>query len=590
MNVQTAAVVFLLGCCVGVYASTGHDDHAETTVNGLVYPWRLATIYNLTAGLEYEWKLQYRACTTESMQFMLINAENNAGHAGVTHAQEFATKYWYNERNLHTGADWPFTPEGVNPLRYTFRQDDSLGEQTLNSNDTLGSLADGSRKVFAGCTAQNQGCTSFSIFTVKFNTSKAEACVAVATTTTTTTDSHAGHGHRRSDAHDHSGTQMVMAITVPTTGSYVIFADQNWPVDYEGNLYQGANVVAYADQDSNNLVTYCVAAAAATTSSSCNCNDRKWGYFAGIFVIGLAGLIPIFMRQTFGDARSWIVQLGNMFAAGILLAVAVQHIIPEVMELYPPSKTDGYKLAMAMVLIGYVFMLAIEILFSKLADCVRGEPVQKTTDSFFVEKVADVPMACQDNGRACCTVEGSGTGHGAHGSDFEVDTDHTETQGIAEAVVLVAGLSVHGWFEGMLLGFATTTTTADTLFAGIIAHKAFASFALGGVLIRVMPRYTWLCILMLVIFAGTTPAGIGAGIALDNNSEATNEANGLVSAFAAGIIIYVALAELALPTMALMGTSWLSNQEMKALFFTLGVLCILLVAINDTNDGAAHNH
>jgi len=84
----------------------------------------------------------------------------------------------------------------------------------LNSNDTLGSLADGSRKVFAGCTAQNQGCTSFSIFTVKFNTSKAEACVAVATTTTTTTDSHAGHGHRRSDAHDHSGTQMVMAITV----------------------------------------------------------------------------------------------------------------------------------------------------------------------------------------------------------------------------------------------------------------------------------------------------------------------------------------------------------------------------------------
>jgi len=445
----------------------------------------------------------------------------------------------------------------------------------------------------AGCTAANQGCTSFSIFEVKFNTTKAEACIASAATTTT--DSHAGHGHRRSGSHGHSTTQMVLAITVPANGNYVIFADANWPVDYEGKLYQGANVVAYADQDSNNLVTYCVAAAA-TTHESCNCDVRKWGYFAGLYVIGFAGWIPIFMGQTFGDARHWIVQLANMFAGGVLLAVVIQHIIPEVQELYPPSKTDEYKLAMAMVLIGYCFMLGIEIVFLRLTGCTRGQQGgrdEEQTDLGFVEKTQDgsLDSACAEppdtTGRTC---EGCGTGSGAHGSASELAADHDPDQGFAEGLVLVAGLGVHSFFEGLLLGLATNTTSTDSLFAGIIAHKGFASFALGAVLIRMMPSYKWFCAILLLIFASMTPAGIGAGIAMDSSSDAANEANGLVSAFAAGIVIYVALAELAIPSMALTGTSWLSCKEMKALLFTLGVLCMLLVGINDTNEGAAHNH
>jgi len=72
--------------------------------------------------------------------------------------------------------------------------------------------------------------------------------------------------------------------------------------------------------------------------------------------------------------------------------------------------------------------------------------------------------------------------------------------------------------------------------------------------------------------------------------SAGNEVNGIMSAFSAGILIYVALTELANPTMARHCSSSLGRPEFKALAFVGGVLVMFLVNINATREGAGHVH
>merc|ERR550514_633791 len=71
-----------------------------------------------------------------------------------------------------------------------------------------------------------------------FNTSKSEACPTVGGG-----GDHDGHGHRRSLRRSGNEANMfVPKLQIATAGYYVIFSDRNWEADYEGGLFNSANV------------------------------------------------------------------------------------------------------------------------------------------------------------------------------------------------------------------------------------------------------------------------------------------------------------------------------------------------------------
>merc|ERR1711924_289575 len=108
-----------------------------------------------------------------------------------------------------------------------------------------------------------------------------------------------------------------------------------------------------------------------------------------------------------------------------------------------------------------------EITVSQVA-AVHPEPPETTKETPPVEVEGSQP--------------GNGTGSGS-GVDKE-DSQGTKTKSLLEGIILVIALGIHSFFEGLLLGLAKTNLNLDSLFIGIVCHKAFVSFALGSSLAR----------------------------------------------------------------------------------------------------------
>ena len=59
--------------------------------------------------------------------------------------------------------------------------------------------------------------------------------------------------------------------------------------------------------------------------------------------------------------------LGNVFAAGVLTALLMQHMLPECLELLPASKTDKYPLTMCLAVLGFIAFFALETVLHGLS-------------------------------------------------------------------------------------------------------------------------------------------------------------------------------------------------------------------------------
>jgi len=235
-----------------------------------------------------------------------------------------------------------------------------------------------------------------------------------------------------------------------------------------------------------------------------------------IVVMVLTGLVPIILgllpwkigRNINQENRRHQITISCLlcFGAGILLALSLLHMLPEIRESLEDQFPNEENLAEILVCLGFFFI-------------------------YLIEEV--VHSACTQN---------SNSPDESH--ILESNTHHNHAESTIRDFLTTLALSLHAVFEGMAVGLEKTTTDVWTLYAGIAMHKYVLSFCLGLELFTGSGRANrfWVNLGYILLYALMSPIGIGVGIAV--TQEANETLSGVLSALAAGTLIYVSMFEI----------------------------------------------
>ncbi|PWA74833.1 Zinc/iron permease [Artemisia annua] len=231
------------------------------------------------------------------------------------------------------------------------------------------------------------------------------------------------------------------------------------------------------------------------------------------------------------------------FAAGVILATAFIHILPQAFEsLTSPCLKDHPWADFPFT--GFVAMVAtiMTLLFETSSEAyqVRAAATRVVGDS------KDEEMNSVDGGLVHAShghVHGSSMLKIADGKD-EVRRYRIVSQ------VLELGIIVHSVIIGLSLGASKSPKTIRPLIAALSFHQFFEGLGLGGSIFQAKIK-SLTTIMMGTSFALTTPSGIVIGILISNTyygkSSKALVVEGVLNAASAGILIYMALVDLLSP-------------------------------------------
>ena len=111
------------------------------------------------------------------------------------------------------------------------------------------------------------------------------------------------------------------------------------------------------------------------------------------------------------------------------------------------------------------------------------------------------------------------------------------------SLMLFLALSLHSVLEGVAIGIVPRAEMVVSTSAAILAHKAFAGYALGSTLITAESLDTRSHLYLGLLFSCTTPIGVLIGMALLDDFDGSSIAVGIVQAMVAGTFMYVSIVE-----------------------------------------------
>ena len=286
-----------------------------------------------------------------------------------------------------------------------------------------------------------------------------------------------------------------------------------------------------------------------------------------------------------------LLSLLNTFGGGALLAVAIAHVFPEALDMYPATDSDDYPAAAMLCAGGYWCLLFIDkvlVLF-----CVPDAP---SNDASTDHPAAndDTTVAMEVRADADCTAgpgAGHGIGHATNKDSNELPEGPHSCAGDAlvnsqsnmlQAVGVFLAMAVHSIFAGIALGLKCDSNSMENLAIAIVCHKMFDVSALGIVLVRADVAL-WKSIPLCVVVALMTP--IGVWIALAGNDIDRNT-NGALQAVCAGTFLYVSIQEV-------LAHEYSKNDGkcimmLRAITTLLGIAMIGLASIAHTRGGHTH--
>lgn len=192
----------------------------------------------------------------------------------------------------------------------------------------------------------------------------------------------------------------------------------------------------------------------------------------------LGGLIPLLVKKASENLLKLFVSLG----AGLLLGMALLHMVPEASELIPESFGFWF-------LAGFVLLLILE----------RFAMVH----------------ACEEEG---CDYHSVGT-------------------------AAFVGLTVHGIIEGLALASSIIATTlAPIVLLAILIHKAPAAFALTSIL-KLADKTNRQIVFFIIGIALSSPIGMAVAYTLFRTESAPSTV-GILLALSAGTFLYISACDL----------------------------------------------
>ncbi|KAJ4980800.1 hypothetical protein NE237_031637 [Protea cynaroides] len=234
------------------------------------------------------------------------------------------------------------------------------------------------------------------------------------------------------------------------------------------------------------------------------------------------------------------------FAAGVILATAFIHILPDAFSQLTDPCLDqnpwgNFPFAGFVAMLGAIGTLMVDSFataYFQKAQSNKTKPVNLDEEN-------------GENHAAHLEVHSHATGHGhAHGLAAAAVSDESASDLIRHGVisqVLELGIVVHSVIIGISLGASQDPTVIKPLVAALTFHQFFEGMGLGGCVSQANFKNKAAAI-MALFFSLTTPVGIAIGIGITNvYSESSPTAlivEGVLDAAASGILIYMSLVDL----------------------------------------------
>lgn len=285
-------------------------------------------------------------------------------------------------------------------------------------------------------------------------------------------------------------------------------------------------------------------------------------------------------------------QLLKSFSAGIILGVALLHLLPEGTSIL--SEKLEYPLAFAFVCIGCMFTLGVDQVTMHLLTHISGSNQIKlisqrkmsredscdhghSSHDHEVIEHASSALSSQNaiydehnHQNDHCSHPHDEHQHSCHHEHIRISKDtiacvhntagylghlHTHThpkrliydeetkKAVVKGIILEIAVAVHSFIIGFDFGTLTSLNSVKILFAALIIHQFFEGISLGAAILDAKLDMKTK-ILFAFIFSVTFSIGIAIGMAVDSISYTGEYVAGCANGFAAGCLIYSALVEM----------------------------------------------
>ncbi|XP_019558371.3 zinc transporter ZIP1 isoform X1 [Aedes albopictus] len=296
----------------------------------------------------------------------------------------------------------------------------------------------------------------------------------------------------------------------------------------------------------------------------------------------VSGILPLFCAQRNRERFPGLISFLLCFGAGVLLATALVHMLPEV--------RDALKQYAEIVFcLGFFLIYAVdEVSHMCGVGHSHGGEHRHQQGQHSEGAASSARRASRDSTNADADSRGYGTSeetkllskrtfyfHSSdstiqipqRSSDFEapgssqalgMSCQSDSTESIPRAVIITGDMSepvtgvfslllalvVHSLLEGLAIGVQSTAPAVLLLLGAVSAHKYVVGFCLGVEICSHGSRHRCSHILQILTFAVGSVAGIGVGMILDDIGQTFNElVIPVLQGVAGGTLLYVTVSE-----------------------------------------------
>jgi zinc transporter 1/2/3 len=285
-----------------------------------------------------------------------------------------------------------------------------------------------------------------------------------------------------------------------------------------------------------------------------------------IFEIFFISLIGVYLPQylvshyTIDFSKTLFFRSLKAFSGGLVVSVAFCHLLAHsVSELNDDqlvSSTPGYPLAMSLALTGVIFLVVLDqmtIVVLDMIDKLPDNKVEVKASDCSVDGIEAEFHSCsaqsmtnrveirEDKENTYGALDQGTTGH-VHANNIDSDNYFKL---FFKLVIFESAIVLHSVIIGFELGILSNTdvNSIQSLMIALAFHQFFEGFSLGTMISSIRRLSFSMNVLLMLVFALTTPIGIVIGITTSETSS-SHHAKGVASGLAGGFLIYTGLVEI----------------------------------------------
>lgn len=291
-----------------------------------------------------------------------------------------------------------------------------------------------------------------------------------------------------------------------------------------------------------------------------------------IFVVSVIfATIPL-VSKAFQKSKV-IVDIANSFAGGLFIALGLAHILPESIEIfddyYEENGLSGeFPWPNVIALCSYVAILFLEKVIIGVSASLPHELAESPQDQVEDHSPEEAQVLLAKGEESTAKQEGSTQKE--RQSQAVAGGEHDKSQ---YGTILLVGLTLDGFFEGIAMGIQTDFIGIFNLYMAVILHKWAEALALGSAFFNTkVPKAR--AIVYILIFGTMPTVGILLGILITTLNEIYT---GIANALVVGMLLYIATCEVIQEAFKSQ-----SNHNVKISFVCVGVIFVALLDVVST--------